>query len=80
MMTSNEIVEMLENYLKTKPGEWKWEDFTQQAYADPVFEHFLAVCISYYEEYPSENPGQPCNEKGIEIIRNIISKLQKIDS
>ncbi len=71
-----EVANIIEHFLDGTGGAWDWDDFISSPIHDDVLDRYRLKCNAVSEDYPTEKPGQFCNEDGVKAMRNMIVELR----
>jgi hypothetical protein len=78
-LSSQEVAQILEDFLNGKGGRWAWDDFTLgMSFEDKSLEEIRLRCVGLSQEFPPDNPSEFCNEQGRNVIRDYVKKLRAL--
>ena len=73
-ITKEEVAKTIENFVNGDGGPWDWDDFISVQIANEELESIRIACLRTESEHPG-GPNQWCNEKGLEVLRNLAKQI-----
>ena len=75
-LTKEEVVNIIEDFINDRGGQWDWDDFISIKLRDPELERIRLICVELPDKYPPTGKRQYCNLQGMELLKDIIVNLK----
>ena len=75
-LTRKEVADAIESFINGKGGKRSWDDFISISLSDPELEKIRVRCAGLPEEFPPGEAGAYCGERGLGLLRNLVTSLR----
>lgn len=79
LMTASEVALVIDRFVSGQSGGWEWDDFISIRIGDTRLNAIRSRCAQLPEEFPPARAGWYCGEEGLEVMRQFVRELRRLD-